>query len=194
MEESPPEGHKRKRFLRWPLYIVSFVIPILGLGLGLFYLSKQDPEVKRSGKICIIIGVCSLLVIIPVNVIFYNDMQNFINNIGKPLPHLSINVTTTSTTANWTMLVTGIDGAESLAYADVSMLMIFKNTTNPTVTYNLTGAVSGIYRQGIAFFEINSTGSLNKGDYFVLDRTAYGPGIEVIIVGENRMIWDGVLK
>ncbi len=41
-------------------YIISFIIPILGIILGIVYLRKPEPEVKSFGKTCLILGIIPL--------------------------------------------------------------------------------------------------------------------------------------
>lgn len=44
-------------------YIISFIIPLVGIILGIIYMQKPEPEVKKFGKNCLIaaivaVGVC----------------------------------------------------------------------------------------------------------------------------------------
>lgn len=52
--EKPPEP-------RWLFYILSFVIPIVGIILGVIYLTKDDLESKDFGKKCIIAAVLFII-------------------------------------------------------------------------------------------------------------------------------------
>jgi len=51
------------------LYVLSAVIPLAGIIVGIIFLQKSDPEYKRVGKICLIIGLI-LGVILPLVVAF----------------------------------------------------------------------------------------------------------------------------
>lgn len=48
----------------WLWYVLSFIIPILGIILGAIYLGKPEPENKSFGKNCIIAAVVSFVVAI----------------------------------------------------------------------------------------------------------------------------------
>lgn len=43
------------------MYILSFLIWIIGIIVGAIYYTKQDPELKEFGKICLILGLISLV-------------------------------------------------------------------------------------------------------------------------------------
>ncbi len=43
------------------LYIVSFLIPIVGFIVGIIYYTKPEPELKQFGKMCLILGLISVL-------------------------------------------------------------------------------------------------------------------------------------
>jgi len=47
----------------WLWYVLSFIIPILGIILGAIYMGKPEPENKRFGKNCIIAAVASFVVV-----------------------------------------------------------------------------------------------------------------------------------
>jgi len=37
----------------WLWYILSFLIPLLGIIFGIIYIKKPEPEVKKFGKTCL---------------------------------------------------------------------------------------------------------------------------------------------
>ena len=45
------------RCLKFALYILSFLIPIVGIVVGIIYMSKGDPESKSLGQICLVLGI-----------------------------------------------------------------------------------------------------------------------------------------
>jgi hypothetical protein len=55
----------------WLWYILSFIIPILGIILGAIYMSKPEPENKRFGKNCIIAAVISFVVVICCVILYF---------------------------------------------------------------------------------------------------------------------------
>jgi len=40
----------------WLFYILSFIVPIAGIVIGVIYLAKNDDEMKRFGKTCLIVA------------------------------------------------------------------------------------------------------------------------------------------
>jgi hypothetical protein len=65
VEDRPPEP-------AWLFYVLSFIVPIVGIIIGVIYLAKADEELKRFGKTCLIFAaipialflLCMLVVII----------------------------------------------------------------------------------------------------------------------------------
>ncbi len=43
------------------LYIVSFIIPLVGIILGIVYMVKPDQDSKKFGKMCLILGIISII-------------------------------------------------------------------------------------------------------------------------------------
>lgn len=49
--------------MRIALYVLSVFVPLAGIIIGILFILKPDPEYKRVGKICLIIGVlCHVIV------------------------------------------------------------------------------------------------------------------------------------
>lgn len=42
-------------------YILSFIIPIVGIVLGIIWLNDQDPDKKQVGKYCLILGIVAVV-------------------------------------------------------------------------------------------------------------------------------------
>jgi len=45
-------------------YILSFIIPLLGIILGIIYMQKPEPEVKAFGKNCLIAAIIAVVLCI----------------------------------------------------------------------------------------------------------------------------------
>ncbi|MGG1676935.1 hypothetical protein ACIFOT_14445 [Neobacillus sp. NRS-1170] len=43
------------------LYIVSFFIPVVGIIIGIVWMTDHDPEKKSVGKTCIILGLIMIV-------------------------------------------------------------------------------------------------------------------------------------
>jgi uncharacterized membrane protein HdeD (DUF308 family) len=48
--------------MRVLLYILSFFIPVAGIIVGIIWLNDSDEEKKEIGKVCLIIGIASMLI------------------------------------------------------------------------------------------------------------------------------------
>jgi hypothetical protein len=55
----------------WLWYILSFIIPILGIILGAIYLGKPEPECKRFGKNCLIAAIIYMVVVICCVILYF---------------------------------------------------------------------------------------------------------------------------
>ena len=45
---------------KWLWYILSFIIPLLGIIFGIIYMKKPEPDVKKFGKTCLICALISV--------------------------------------------------------------------------------------------------------------------------------------
>lgn len=43
-------------------YILSFLIPIIGIIIGIIYYTKPDPESKNLGKMCLLLALVGILI------------------------------------------------------------------------------------------------------------------------------------
>jgi hypothetical protein len=43
------------------LYILSFIIPVVGIILGIVWMNDQDLDKKAIGKTCLIVGIVSIV-------------------------------------------------------------------------------------------------------------------------------------
>lgn len=57
--------------LRVVFYILSFLIPLVGIVLAVVYMTRPDPEPKEVGKICLILAVISIALTVVFAVILY---------------------------------------------------------------------------------------------------------------------------
>jgi hypothetical protein len=64
-QQPPQQAHYGSRYsgcLKFFLYVISFLIPFLGVILGLIYMSRRDPESERLGKACVILSIVSIVI------------------------------------------------------------------------------------------------------------------------------------
>jgi hypothetical protein len=64
--QPPPQpayyGPRYSGCLKFFLYVVSLLIPVVGIVVGLIYTSRPDLESKRLGQACLVLGIVSLVV------------------------------------------------------------------------------------------------------------------------------------
>lgn len=63
--------------MRALFYILSFLIPLAGIIIGAIYYSKPDRESKQVGKICLVLGVVSILLIVGIGAVVYLAVLGF---------------------------------------------------------------------------------------------------------------------
>jgi len=63
----------------WWVYVAAFVFPFFGLAYGVLQTAQPEPEPRRRGKTCIILGMLSSIVIClgAVFYIVYNVKEGF---------------------------------------------------------------------------------------------------------------------
>jgi uncharacterized protein with PQ loop repeat len=44
------------------LYIISFLFSIVGIIIGIYYMTKPEPEYKEVGKICLILALVGIVI------------------------------------------------------------------------------------------------------------------------------------
>jgi len=60
--QAPAGGTAPQGGVRVLLYIVSFLIPLVGIILGIVYMVKPDQDSKKFGKMCLILGIVSIVI------------------------------------------------------------------------------------------------------------------------------------
>lgn len=54
-------GPRYSGCLKFILYALSFSIPIVGIVVGIIFMSKRDPESTGLGKACLIISIATMV-------------------------------------------------------------------------------------------------------------------------------------
>ena len=47
------------------LYLLSFIIPVVGFIVGALYIAKEDRHYTLVGRNCLILSICNLCVVVP---------------------------------------------------------------------------------------------------------------------------------
>lgn len=61
-EQPKPQGPQQPPNPTWLFYILSAIIPLVGIILGIIYMTKDGEEVKKFGKICLTLGIIFALI------------------------------------------------------------------------------------------------------------------------------------
>ncbi len=158
------------------LYLASIFVWIAGVIIGIVFMAKDDPEYKRVGKICLILGIVSILLSVGLAAALYVMVLGFSGG----------EVTTPLTTVYSTRVLDGVKfsfmavTADEVRWSDVTFVV---NDGNGGVSWHvasedLTGVgvmvenyaseTLGTLEVSLTVTDIAGNGYLNGGDYFVL--------------------------
>jgi len=68
---APMQSSQMSDGMKILLYIVSFLFSIVGIIIGVYYMTKNDPEYKEVGKICLILGLVGIVIGVLCNIAFF---------------------------------------------------------------------------------------------------------------------------
>lgn len=68
-------GYEMSGGLKLLVYLLSFLIPIIGFIMGTMWLGDHNPEKQKAGKNCFIIGGASIIL----SCIFWITIPNLLN-------------------------------------------------------------------------------------------------------------------
>jgi hypothetical protein len=57
-----PGGGEQMGGIRYLLYIISFLFSLIGIIIGIVLMMSHEPDKKRVGKNCLILGVLSIVI------------------------------------------------------------------------------------------------------------------------------------
>ncbi len=157
------------------LYLVSFLVPVVGIILGIVFMVRADPEYKRVGKICLILGVVAIVVEIGLAAVLYVMVLGF----------STTSTSTPTTTLSEESIVGGMKFTirsfnVEVAWTDVSILV---DTLEVAVawapsTSDLTGDIGttavygpetfGALSVTLTVTDLSGNGRVDQGDYFTL--------------------------
>lgn len=162
--------------MRVLLYLVSVFVWIAGIIIGIVFMMKDDPEYKRVGKICLILGVVSILISIGLAAALYVMVLGFGGESGQQTPIAMLSNMQTVDGRK----VTFISVSEEVPWSDVTLLLsdnVNSASWHP-VSSDLTGAVFaqedygsdtlGILTVSLTVTDLSGNGVVDGGDYFVL--------------------------
>jgi hypothetical protein len=162
--------------MRILLYLVSIFIWIAGIIIGIIFLMKPDPEYKRVGKICLILGVVSILITVGLSVALYVMVLGFGTSADGGTPTASLTRTTSPDYVQFTF------GAVShvIDWSDVSIILSdgYDVAYWYPVSIDLAGDLLKVAEYGaeslssiivaLAVTDLSGNGRVDAGDYFRL--------------------------
>jgi hypothetical protein len=162
-------------------YILSLVFPLAGFIIGIIYYSKQDPESKHVGKICIVLAVVGIFASVGLAAILYVMVLGFDGVDGNtPVAALARNTITngvkftivsiTRTDMPWDDV--RIQLSDGTNIAEWSPTKAFQSSTvghNYSTSAALTGLTVCLW-----IYDVSGNGYVSGTDYFTLT-TSGGP-------------------
>jgi len=156
-------------------YILSLMIPLAGFIIGIIYYSKQDPESKHVGKICIVLAVVGILASVGLAAILYVMVLGFGSaDVYAPVAVLSRNTVTNgvkftfvsvSSSTSWEdVRVTLTDGLESVSWSPHTYDLDLGSSSQIQLPAESLGAMTVT----CTVSDIAGNGLVNSGDYFTL--------------------------
>ena len=173
---APPRAEPISTGMRLVLYAVSILVWIAGIIIGIVFLARDDPEYKRVGKICLILGIVSILISVGLSAALYVMVLGFSGG----------EVTTPMTTVYRTPVLDGMKfsfmavTANEVSWSDITFVVndgdggvlwhvASEDLTGVGATVEDYGSETlGALEVSLTVTDIAGNGYLNGGDYFVL--------------------------
>lgn len=158
-------------------YILSLMIPLAGFIIGIIYYSKQDPESKHVGKICIVLAVVGILASVGFAAVLYVMVLGFGTDDGMQTPAITLARSIITNGVKFTFVSVS---SSSLYWADVTILLtdgLEVVSWSPHATDLDSGFDSELHFPAESLYTVNVTctihdlagnGLVNGGDYFTL--------------------------
>jgi hypothetical protein len=161
-------------------YILSLVFPLAGFIIGIIYYSKQDPESKHIGKICIVLAVVGTFTTVGLSVLLYVMVLGFGGSDGNtPVATISRSTVTNgmkftfvavSSSTSWEdVRVILTDGLESVSWSPHAYDLDYGSSSQVQLPSESLGAMVVT----CTVSDVAGNGLVNGSDYFTL--TTSGP-------------------
>jgi FlaG/FlaF family flagellin (archaellin) len=156
-------------------YILSLIIPLAGFIIGIIYYSKQDPESKHVGKICIVLAVVGILVTVGLAAVMYVMVLGFGGVDGNaPVAILSrstvangvrFTFVSVSSSVSWQdVRITLSDGLEYASWSPHASDLDSGSSSQSQLPAESLGAMTVT----CTVSDVAGNGRVNGGDYFTL--------------------------
>jgi hypothetical protein len=165
------------------LYILSLLIPIVGIIAGVIYLGKKDETSKHVGTLCIVLGVISIVVVAPVasSIILYL----MVVDIGSSPPQTPQATFSKSTITNGLKVTILAVTRADIPWDDITIVLRDATTDSASWTpmrvglndnagdsMNYSAKALGSLTVYCWTFDLIGNGLVNGGDYITL--STYG--------------------
>lgn len=182
--------------MRVLLYLVSVFVWIAGIIIGIVFMTKDDPEYKRVGKICLILGIVSILISVGLAAALYLMVLGF---GGTPGPSATPIAVMSDTPTVDGVKVTFMSVSEEVPWSDVTLLL--SDNMNfaawHPVSSDLTGTVFeqedygsdmlGSLIVSLTVTDLAGNGVVDGGDYFVLTSS---PSFSAVTTYTVTIVWE----
>ena len=182
---------------RVALYVLSLLIPLVGIIAGVIYLTKKDETSKHVGTLCIVLGVVSIVVVAPVasSIILYLMVIDFGTDYDGLTPQATFSRSTITNGQKVTVL--------AITRADVpwdDITVVVKDATTGVASWtptkeglndnagdsmNYSAKALGSLTVCCWAFDIIGNGLVNGGDYITL--STYG-GATTFVSGQSYTV------
>jgi len=157
------------------LCIMSLLVPLAGIIVGIIYMSRDSPEERRVGKICIILGVLAILLSVGLAAALYVSMLGF---SGGEMTTPQTLLTKTAVTDGYRFTFGHVDGI--VAWSEVEFVLTdgedsaswFAESSDLTgsgiVSQTYASAVISSTEVTLSITDLSGNGRIDAWDYFTL--------------------------
>jgi flagellin-like protein len=136
--------------------------------------------------------VIATILMVAITVVLAAVLYAFLGGLRPPDLPRYISVTVDSTQNNWTMDVIGIQNGP-IPTSDVQVL-VRKADLSTGLNVLMSEMDSGAYNNGVRYIASDSSGYVDVGDLFTLDKAIYGTGSEVLFRSVDGAVIYGSYK
>jgi FlaG/FlaF family flagellin (archaellin) len=155
-------------------YLLSLLIPLAGFIIGAIYYSKDDPDSKHVGKICLVLAVVGILLYVGLSALLYVLTLGYSSDGPGQTPAASLTKTTIANGVKFTVNAV----SRTTTWSDVEIFLSDGadfGDWSPSAAYLsgsgvLTETFAAITMGDLAIFcnvtDLAGNGNINAGDYF----------------------------
>ncbi len=160
------------------LYVLSFFIPTVGFIIGAIYYSKAEREYKDVGKICIVLGIISIILAFGLAALLYVMVLGFDGTDGRTPAVIVISKTSidggfkftfsaTTSEVVWSDITFQLSEETSFVSWQPKTQDLTSASGSVTYPYGVRAGLTGVDVEMVAT-DIAGNGRMSMGDYITL--------------------------